>query len=100
MREVKLSLAARNDFADAFEWYEAEQSGLGEAFRLAVEAQLSRVARDPSLYSPINARTRRAAVRRFPYVIVYAFDDARVIVHALLHTSRHPRHLRSRAAGN
>jgi plasmid stabilization system protein ParE len=90
MRQVRFTGPARRDFAAAFAWYEAEQPGLGEEFRRAVEAVLERLARRPLDAPAIDARFRRFALRRFPYLVIYEADDSRLVVHALFHTSRDP----------
>jgi len=41
---------------------------------------------------------RRAALRRFPYLIWYRVEDESVIVLALVHASRDPRLTRERLA--
>lgn len=99
MRQVRLTASAKADFADAYSWYETEQTGLGEEFRRVVEAQLSAIARHPAAYQKLDERFRRAGVRRFPYVGVFEHDDVRVIVHAVFHTSRHPMRLRQGLPG-
>lgn len=100
MRQVKLTSAAKADFATAFAWYESERPGLGEAFGRAVEAQLSVIARQPELFLAIDERFRRVVVRRYPYVLVYEHDESMLIVHAVFHTSRDPARVRRRIGGN
>ena len=39
---------------------------------------------------------RRALVRRFPFEVFYEFDDTRVIVHLVFHTSQDPAKWRAR----
>ena len=96
MREVKLLQSAKADVVAAFRWYEGEQVGLGESFRRCVEAVLGSIARRPEAHPAITDRLRRAVVRRYPYIVVYEFDDTQVVVHAVFHTSQNPSKLRGR----
>ncbi len=96
MRRVELTASAKADFVVAFVWYEHEQTGLGEAFRRSVQAAQSLVARRPEGFPAVDARFKKAVLRRYPYILVFDFDDECVIVHAIFHTAQKPSKLRTR----
>lgn len=96
MRQLRLTSSARADVGAAFAWYEVEQAGLGEAFRRSLEAVLSTLIRRPAAYPKITPRFHRAVMRRYPYIVIYDFDEKQVVVHAVFHTSRNPSSLRGR----
>ncbi len=96
MRQLRLTSSAKADVTEAFVWYEGEQAGLGESFRRTLEALLSMITRQPAGHPAITSRFRRAVLRRYPYIVVYEFDDASVTVHAVFHTSLRPSTLRGR----
>ena len=78
------------DVAAAFEWYEGEQAGLGREFLDELRAAYDRVADGPLQYQHLRSGIRRALVRRFPYAVYFAVEQAVVVVLAVLHASRDP----------
>jgi len=94
--EIVVTLAADEDQAEAYAWYEKRQIMLGESFLTAVDDCLQRIAERPVMYAIVHGRYRRALVERFPYAIYYHVEVERVVVHAVIHTSRHSRHWRRR----
>ncbi|MEX0268968.1 type II toxin-antitoxin system RelE/ParE family toxin [Leptolyngbyaceae cyanobacterium UHCC 1019] len=81
---------AELDIQDAFEWYEAQTSGLGSEFVRAVDTCLSGIGRSPLAYPIIHQKLRRALVRRFPYGILYVFDQDIIAVVGCFHGKRDP----------
>ena len=61
-------------------------------YRLVAElrAAYDRVADGPLQYQHLRSGIRRALVRRFPYAVYFAVEDAVVVVLAVLHASRDP----------
>lgn len=94
--EVLLRPEAETDIGEAFQWYEAQATGLGEEFLRSMDACLASVQRSPMAYSLIYKDIRRALLRRFPYSVFYLIEADRVIVLACFHARRDPRGLRSR----
>jgi plasmid stabilization system protein ParE len=83
---------AEDDVAEAHDWYEQQQPGLGATFLTRVEACTTSICRTPKIGRPYATHYRRALVRRFPYAVIYRYDDATdaVTIHAVFHTSRDP----------
>ena len=67
-------------------------------FLAAVGATTTTICRIPKAGRPVGPRHRKTVVRRFPYVVVYRYDDATdtVIMVAVFHTSRDPNDLLDR----
>lgn len=88
-----IRLEAELDIQDAFEWYEAQSSssGLGSEFIRAVDACLSNIGRNPLAYPIIYKQARRALIRRFPYGILYVFEQEIISVIACFHAKRDPK---------
>ncbi|PSB31871.1 type II toxin-antitoxin system RelE/ParE family toxin [Stenomitos frigidus] len=87
---------AELEIQDAFEWYEAQTLGLGSEFVRAVDTCLSGIGRNPLAYPIIYQQARRALVRRFPYGILYVFDQDIISVVACFHSKRNPRSWQAR----
>ncbi len=89
-----------DDVADAAEWYEQRQPGLGADFVEEIICVWQALADNPLLgcqrHPTKNLRWRYP--ERFPYRVIYAVDEANhtVVVAAVLHASRHDRHWQDR----
>jgi plasmid stabilization system protein ParE len=97
---VRLSPEAEFDVKHAAEWYDSQRPGLGNCFKAEILQVLRSLESNPFLsskrHSTHNIRWRNAS--RFPYRAVYQIseDDSRVIVAAIVHTSRDDRHWQKR----
>jgi plasmid stabilization system protein ParE len=83
---------AELDIQDGFEWYEAQLSGLGSEFIRAVDNCLSGIGRNPQSHPIVYKKARRALVRRFPYGVLYVFEQEFVAVVACFHSKRDPKY--------
>ena len=80
------------DLHEAFEWYETQREGLGFEFIGEVENAYQNLSKNPQHYTAINERYRRLKISRFPYLIVYEIVESRIIINAVRHVSKKPRH--------
>ena len=68
----RLHLLTKQDYDEAYEWYEDKQKGLGERYLKAVRKKIEEIVLHPEAYSSkSNKRFREARVDFFPYLIVY-----------------------------
>lgn len=84
------------DIEAAFEWYQAEQPGLGLEFLNQLRAVYHRILDGPLNYQELRSGIRRVLTKRFPYAIYFAIEDEVVLVVAVLHTARDPAEWQSR----
>lgn len=82
---------AEADIAHAYAWYEAQRPGLGDDFMLCIEAAIEAIADRPASFPMIRGATRRALVRRFPYLVLFAELPDVITVVGVFHTSRNPK---------
>jgi toxin ParE1/3/4 len=68
---LQVRLAAEADVAEAAQWYDQRQPGLGEKFVREVDQAIARVVENPLALPVILRRheVRRALTKRFPYRI-------------------------------
>ena len=92
-----VSEAATTEIGQAADWFESQQSGLGEAFHQAVKRTLESLLNAPESYARYEFVTsrrwpnlRRAIEQRFSYVIVFDVRDDDVVIVAVHHSSRRP----------
>ena len=83
--------AAADDVAEAYDWYEGEEPGLGERFLHAVGDAAGRAAAEPERYPVVRGDVRRVLVGPFPYGLFYRVPWGRVAVVACYHLHRDPR---------
>jgi toxin ParE1/3/4 len=88
--------AAAADVEDAYNWYEAQQAGLGDEFLAAVRSLVEVIQANPNRFPALHRQTHRALLRRFPYGLFYRVIDDQIIFVACMHAKRHPRRWRSR----
>ena len=87
---VEVVEAAALDGRDAMAWYEERDAQVAQRFSDAIEATMAKIAAAPLRGPRHLAGTRRCAIDRFPYWMVYRGDEERVVVVAIAHTSRTP----------
>lgn len=87
---------AEADLSEAFRWYEARRPGLGHEFLDEASHTFSRIAEKPLHNAVVYRASRRATLRRFPYVVLYVVRGERVFVLAVLHHRRNPTLARTR----
>jgi toxin ParE1/3/4 len=80
---------AREEFERAALWYAAIRPSLGAAFVDQVAAATSRALHAPLEGSSVG-QLRRVLVRRFPCFVLYAVEEAQVIIVAVAHFRRRP----------
>src|SRR5687768_6734528 len=88
--------SAKQDFSEAFAWYEQQTKGLGNRFEAAVDQTLKIIREFPDAFPTVHRDVRRALVRRFPYSIFYRMREETIHVIAIMHGRRNPAAWRSR----
>jgi toxin ParE1/3/4 len=97
VRRVVVRSEAESEAADAYEWYESRQQGLGERFIATVRDVVAQVGETPTAFPVIEKGARRARVFGFPYSVYFEVFDETVVVLAIFHGRRSPRRWRERA---
>ena len=82
---------AEGELLDARQWYEERRTGLGEAFRSAVDEVVARVSGQPRLFPRVHGEMRRALVHRFPYGLYFEIVEDQIVVLGVVHGHRDPR---------
>jgi toxin ParE1/3/4 len=95
---LRIRLAAEVDVAEAAQWYNERQLGLGEKFIREVDEAIVRILENPLAFPIILRRheVRRVLAKRFPYRIFFSLKDDAVVVHAVLRGHRDDRHWKRR----
>jgi plasmid stabilization system protein ParE len=88
--------SAREELNEAAAYYEASVPGLGEAFLGDVERAIETVRESPGIGSSVGRGFRKAILRRFPFIVVYARRDEEIVIVAIAHQRRRPGYWRGR----
>jgi plasmid stabilization system protein ParE len=89
--------AARLDVRLIFEWYEAEEVGLGARFLTELGSILERARSMPRQFPEVGNSLQRALLHRFPYGVYFLSRADAVVVLAVLHQHRNPSEWQRRA---
>ena len=90
-RVLRLLPEAELELEETFLWYERQRSGLGLEFLLSFDAAVENIRRFPESRELVALETRRTLLRRFPYFVLYTFNEHEVLVTSVFHSHRNPR---------
>ena len=88
--ELHVKEVVYEDLDEACAWYERQRSGLSAYFITRVDECIQRIAAAPNSFAKASGNYRRALVKRFPYAVFYQYDDRKITICAVFHTSRDP----------
>ncbi len=88
---VLLENGVEDDANDAYNWYEDQQTGVGERFLSELVDCYKQLEEHPEFYSKLSTTIRQAPLKNFPFIVVYEIRKMEVIVYAVFHTSRNPK---------
>lgn len=81
---------------EAASFYEAESSGLGDAFLDDIQRAVDTVRQNPGIGTPVGRGFRRMLLRRFPFSLIYADARDEIVLVAVAHQRRRPNYWRRR----
>jgi plasmid stabilization system protein ParE len=87
---VFFTAAARADLAHALAWYEEREPVIVPQFLEALRTVVARIANNPRQFPHAPNQTRRAMLRRFPYLLIFREAGGAAYVVAIFHMSRDP----------
>lgn len=93
---IRIEIHAEQEARDAFLWYADRSPRAAARFEEELDHALARIAEAPRVFPETEPGVRRAMFASFPYSILYAIEQAGVIVLAIAHTRRRPGYWRSR----
>jgi plasmid stabilization system protein ParE len=94
VRSIKISKRAEHELFDACDWYEKQQQGLSAKLIKELGSSLRRIESRPLLYAKrYDTELRFIVVKKFPFVIVFRFDEDldTIFVLSVFNTHRNPK---------
>ena len=87
---------AESEFNRAIDYYEDIEPGLGYDFAIEVYSAIQRAVSFPKAWPIIDGEVRRTLVKRFPFGILYAEENGRIFVAAVMNLHRQPEYWKDR----
>ncbi|NJS37010.1 MAG: type II toxin-antitoxin system RelE/ParE family toxin [Brachymonas sp.] len=98
MHKVRIAPSAEGDLLDAYQFYERQESGVGDYFLLCLASDIESL----GIYAGIHTKSRfdlyHTPSKRFPFSIYYHFDGETATVAAVLDARRNPQSIRREIA--
>jgi len=90
--------AAERDIEHALDWYLENAPEHAERFTADLSDTVERISVSPRLFHTVHGEVRRAALRRFPYLVWLVYFDSQNTVHilAVSHQRQDPETTRQR----
>ncbi len=88
---IEVKEEAKQDIALAMEWYESKALHLDKRFLKAVEETLRAIQKNPFSFKKVYRNFRQAAVKKFPYVVVYEPVQTVVVIYSIFNTWQNPK---------
>jgi plasmid stabilization system protein ParE len=96
MKDYEFLPDAEEEMNEAARFYESRTEGLGLDFLNEVEKTVASILAHPLAGPSVSENLRRRIVPRFPFGIVYAIHEDKVVVVAVAHLKRRPGYWKSR----
>lgn len=96
MRQLELHPEVYHDLEEARSWYEDRALHLGNEFLAEVERAVAAIQRSPEAWPAYMNGMHRFLVHRFPFAILYRYDDIKIQIIALMHQRRKPGYWKKR----
>jgi plasmid stabilization system protein ParE len=87
---------AEEEMNEAARFYEGRSEGLGLDFLNEVQRTITLILAHPRSGPVVSPNIRRRIVRRFPFGILYAIDNEKILVVAVAHLKRRPGYWKER----
>jgi plasmid stabilization system protein ParE len=96
MKDYQFLPEAEEEMNEAAQFYEGRTERLGEDFLDEVEHTIQSILAFPRSGPVVSKNLRRRILRRFPFGLLYAIENERIVIVALAHLKRRPGYWKDR----
>lgn len=89
-KSLRIRPEAQEEINATFEWYYQRSPRAADAFLTEVGTTLAQIASQPQLCPVFTKNTRKRALRRFPYSVIFQDREEMILVVAIAHAKRRP----------
>ena len=90
IRKIKIYSLALKDIENGIEYYKLQQKGLGTKFEKQVKDTIVRIQKFPYSASIAYDQVGYKVLERFPYIILYEFDEANIYILRVFNVHQEP----------
>ncbi len=94
--KIEFLSPAEDEFLNSINYYNKESQGLGYEFALEVQKAIERIVQYPDAWTKLSKRTRKCRVNRFPYSVIYYYDNNLILIVAIMHLAKEPGYWKDR----
>lgn len=87
---LEIKVEAKNEIVETAHYYSQKVKGLEVRFIEQLEIVVDIILNNPKTCKRIYKDFRQAALKKFPYVVLYEFEENTVIIYSVFHTSQNP----------
>lgn len=87
---IEVRQEARNEIKVAYLWHLSEEPTWGEAFLEDLERGKRLICRVPNAFPNEYKDYRACPLEHYPYLLIYALRQGKVVLFSVFHTSRDP----------
>lgn len=90
--KIDFSKRATVEIDEAYNWYESQLLGLGNAFLEELEKSVAKISSNPTYYgfADETKTIRDLLVKPYPYLIVYEIFENSILIHSVFQSRQHP----------
>lgn len=88
--KLELLELAQLEIEDSKDYYNLQQSKLGDSFKKDIQSSIDKIFDLPNLYPEVAPDIRRCLLHRFPFSVIYSITNETVIILAIAHQARKP----------
>ncbi len=93
MTQLRILPEVFQDTAEAANWYDERESGLGDRFLICFRGAYTPIRTNPFAYKFAYMNYRKVLLDPFPYALYFRVHDEIAIITLVFHTARNPRTL-------
>jgi len=88
--KLKFIHPSENEFIDAYNYYQDQLIGLGDQFLIEFNQSIKIIINHPKIWKKVGNRTRKSIIKRFPFLILYIFEENTIHITCIAHQHRNP----------
>ena len=81
---------AKKEIVEAAHWYSQKVKGLEVRFIQQLENVIDIILNNPKTYKKVYKHFRQAALKKFPFVVVYEHEEETIIIYCVFHAKQTP----------
>jgi hypothetical protein len=84
------------ELQDAIDFYNDQMVGLGDLFYRAFQDTIRYIEATPTSWRKVGSHTRRVNINRFPFLLLYVYDERDILITCIAHQHRDPEYYTDR----